>query len=199
MLSFIDPTTVPPGGFKYLQKETNTILHSHSFSEVLHKVKTHRLGNNLPMPSEWKSEVENAMCEKMPPGICRHVSNPTDYPVGPMDRRLTITEAINGAKILGAWMLKGFAKVSQQEADGRSKTCAACPFNQQAEGCTTCASNSIREAVEGVLGTSKSEAHDSLHTCQICGCTLKVAVWVPQYLLDKHKKPAAGKPAWCWA
>jgi hypothetical protein len=201
MLSLIDPTTVPPGGFRYHQKETATNLQAPSMMELLMKVKEHRLANNLPIPLEWKQEVEHALCELMPVGLCRHLAGSRDIPLGPVHRPLSIVEAISGAKVLGAWLFRGFQKIPQAEADARSRICASCPFNQPGEGCTTCASNAMREAVESVLGSSKTIAHDSLHVCNVCGCSLKVAVWCPSDLIQKHK-PADQKeaaPSFCWA
>jgi hypothetical protein len=200
MLSLIDPTTVPPGGFRYLQKETNAILSAASLPELLTKVRNHRIANNLPISLEWKMEIEQWLCEQLPSGLCRHLAGTRDIPMSPESRPLTVNESIIGAKILGSWLLKGFSKISQQEADARAKTCAACPFNQPADGCTTCASESIRQAVESVIGNSRTASHDSLHTCRICGCNVKVAVWVPKELMDKHKpqEQISKAPEWCW-
>lgn len=201
MLSLIDPYMVPPGGFKYVQAETNATITAPSMQELLLNVRNHRFANNLPIPLEWKQEIEHKLCETLPPGLCRHVPGTRDIPLPPAHRPLSVVEAITGAKIIGSWLFKGFQKISQAEADARSKICAACPFNQPAEGCTTCASNAMREAVEGVLGKSQTIAHDHLQTCQVCGCNLKVAVWCPKELIEKHK-PAEQRqsaPSFCWA
>lgn len=199
MLSLIDPTTVPPGGFRYLQAETNTTLREASLPELLVKVRDHRLANHLPIPLEWKAHILQWLCEQMPPGICRHVPGTPDIPLPPAHRPLSVVEALSGAKVLGAWLFNGFSKISQEEADARSRICAACPFNQPAEGCTTCASNALREAVEGVIGKARTVAHDSIHTCQVCGCNLRVAVWCPADLIEQHKSDKQeNKPSFCW-
>jgi len=201
MLSLVDPTMVPPGGFRYIQAETNSTITAPSLDELLVKVRDHRLANNLPITLEWKAQVIQWLCEQMPPGVCRHVAGTPDIPLPPAHRPLSVVEAITGAKILGSWLFKGFKKISQEEADTRSRICAACPFNQPGEGCTTCATNAMREAVESVLGRNRTIAHDSLQTCQVCGCTLKVAVWCPIELIHQHK-PAEQRekaPDFCWA
>jgi hypothetical protein len=199
MLSLIDPTTVPPGGFRYTQAETGATLTAASLPELMVGVRNHRMANALPIPLEWKQHVLTQLCEKMPPGICRHVAGTPDIPLPPAHRPLSVVEALTGAKVLGEWLFRGFNKISQEEADARSKICSACPFNQPAEGCTTCASNAMREAVESVLGRSRTVAHDSIHTCQVCGCTLRVAVWCPSELLSKHQSPNhERKPDFCW-
>lgn len=200
MLSLVDPTTVPPGGFRYLQAETKATLSAPSLPELLVKVRDHRLANNLPIPLEWKQEVEHRLCEEMPPAICRHLAGTRDIPLAAAHRPLSIAEAISGAKVLGAWLFRGFTKIPQEEADARSRTCAACPFNQPGEGCTTCASNAMREAVESVLGRARTIAHDALNVCNVCGCSLKIAVWCPVDLIKQHQPAGAGeKPEWCWA
>jgi hypothetical protein len=200
MLSLIDPSTVPPGGFRYLQKETKTTLSGPSLPELLMKVRDHRLANNLPISLEWKQQVEHDMCEEMPPNVCRHVFGVRDVPLPPAHRPLSIAEVLSGIKTLGAWMFQGFTKISQEEADARSRICAACPHNQEAEGCTVCASNAMREAVESVIGRARTVAHDSLKTCGVCGCQLKLAVWTPIELILKHAPLETSKlaPEWCW-
>lgn len=198
MLSLIDPTTVPPGGFRYTQPETKTKLSAPSLPELLVKVRDHRLANNLPIRLEWKQEVEESLCNELPSGFCRHVYSPRDTPLAAADRALSVYEVLAGAKLMGAWLFKGFNKVSQEEADARARICRACHFNQPATGCTTCASNAMREAVTAALGSSRTADHDSLHTCNVCGCTLQVAVWAPQDLIEKFSTKNTQAPEWCW-
>lgn len=198
MLSLIDPTTVPPGGFRYTQPETKTKLTAPSLPELLVKVRDHRLANGLPLRLEWKQEVEQSLCEELPSGVCRHVYSPRDTPLAAADRALSVYEVIAGAKLLGSWLFKGFEKVSQEEANRRGRICRSCPFNQPGEGCTTCASNALREAVTSVLGTSRTDDHESLHTCNVCGCSLRVAVWAPRDLLEKYSPQNVQAPDWCW-
>jgi len=200
MLSLIDPSTVPPGGFRYLQKETKTTLSGPSFPELLMKVRDHRLANNLPISLEWKQQVEHDMCEEMPPNVCRHVFGVRDVALPSANRALSLAEVLSGVKTIGAWMFHGFSKVSQEEADSRAKICASCPYNQPDEGCTACSKHAIGEAIQAVIGTSRTIAHDILNSCAICGCTLRVAVWVPMDLILKHSPPTAENtpPEWCW-
>lgn len=200
MLSLIDPTTVPPGGFRYVQQETKTTLSGPSLPELLVKVRDHRLANNLPISLEWKAQVENWLCDQMPPAVCRHLFGSRDINLAPAHRPLSIVEAISGAKVMGAWMFSGFEKVSQEEADRRARICSACPHNQPGTGCTTCASNALREAVQAVIGTARTVAEDTIHTCQVCGCVLKLAVWTPISLILKHSPITADNnpPSWCW-
>jgi hypothetical protein len=200
MLAFVDPTTIPPGGFKYLQKETNATIYAASLHEMLGKVRQHRIANNLPIPIEWKLEIENSMCTGMPPGTCRHLNrHPSqDVVLQQPHRPLQMAEMLSGVKVLGSWMWTGFQKVDQDEANRRSSICAACPLNQPSGGCSACASNAMREAVEQILGRSRTVAHDNISVCHICGCSLKVAVWVPIDLLLKHKPQGEQRPEWCW-
>lgn len=199
MLSLIDPTTIPPGGLKYIQKETNTTLTAASMPELLDKVRRHRLGNNLPIPNEWKQEIEDSLCQTMPVGICRHTIKPTeDWLLPNAHRPLRMAELLSGARVLGSWMFSGFQKVEQEEADRRSRICAACPFNQEDGGCTICAKAALSEAVQSVIGNVRSVAHDVLKSCTICGCTLKLAVWTPLDLILKNSPQTAQQPSWCW-
>lgn len=200
MLAFVDPTTIPPGGFRYVQAETNTTIQAASLPELFGKVRGHRLANNLPIPVEWKLEIEDKVCSIMPPGVCRHLMRSADRDVVLQQphRPLQVAELLSGVRVLGSWMWTGFKKVDAEEANRRSKICAACPLNQPGGGCSACASNAMREAVEQILGRSRTIAHDNLQVCHVCGCSLKVAVWVPMELLIKHKPADQNRPDWCW-
>lgn len=158
------------------------------------------MANNLPIPVEWKLEIESEVCSKMPPGICRHLmrSPEQDVVLQQPHRPLQVAEMLSGVKVLGSWMWTGFKKVDIEEANRRATICAACPLNQPSGGCSACAANAMREAVTQILGRDRTVAHDSLNVCHICGCSLKVAVWVPMELLLKHKPETADRPAWCW-
>ena len=58
-------TTVPPGGFRYTQPETGVAIHAYSWNGLLNKVREHRLGNGLPIPANWQTEVELQLCQTL--------------------------------------------------------------------------------------------------------------------------------------
>lgn len=196
MLRLIDPGTVPPGGFRYLCPETQTWVNAASLGELVHAATRHRTANKLGTPENFAEHIEAQMCSHMPPGTCKHEAGV----VMSGSRRLTFHEVVAATKTLGAWFLKGTPKVAQAEADKRAAICLSCPMNQNFDGCTTCAEKDLREAIVGFMGESKTAVDAALHTCGVCGCTLKAAIWMPLDLLVKHadKQALANAPAWCW-
>lgn len=196
MLRLLDPTTVPPGGFRYLCPETQTWINAPSMGELIAKAEQHRLANKLAIPEEFKAHVEAQLCSFSPPGTCKHEAGVAMS--GP--RRLTFQEVVGATMMLGSWFLKGTPKVEQAEAERRATICLSCPMNQNFDGCTTCAERDLREAMVGFMGDSKTPYDAALHSCFACGCTLKAAVWFPLEVLRKTITPEikAQLPAHCW-
>lgn len=196
MLRLLDPTSVPPGGFRYLCPETQTRITAASFAELLAAAETHRKGNNLPVSQDFKTEVEEQLCSIMPPGTCRHGAGVVMS--GP--RRLTFADVVSATKTLGSWLLKGTPKVEQAEAERRAGICLSCPMNQNFDGCTSCAEKELREAMVSFMGDSRTPYDARLHTCFACGCTLKAAIWFPLEILRKGMTPEITEalPAHCW-
>jgi len=196
MLKLIDPSTVPPGGFRYLCEETKTWIDAPSMGELVNKATRHRTANHLGTPENFREHIEAQMCSHMPPGTCKHEAGVAVSG----SRRLTFHEVVAATKTLGAWFLKGTPKVSQGEAERRANICLACPMNQAFDGCTTCAEKDLRAAIVDFMGESKTPYDAGLHSCSVCGCTLKAAIWFPLELLVKHadKEALKNAPSHCW-
>lgn len=197
MRKLLDPTTEPPnGGWKYMNEEDGHWSKASSKGELLHAAKAYRAANGFGIPTNFEELLEDQLCSRMPPGTCRQ--NGTIVRTG--IRSLSLADILAATKTLGEWFLKGMQKVTQGEAERRAAICLGCPFNQPADGCTTCGENDIRSLVASVVGDSHTGVDANLHSCHVCGCTLKAAVWLPGELLRKHANPEAMKlaPAWCW-
>lgn len=195
MLKLSDRGTVPPGGFKYLNRETQTWVTAASFHELVSAVTRHRTANGLPISSEMDSIVEDQLCTGLPPGTCNHQTEPAfTY------KQLNLTDVLAATAMLGKFLIGGRQKVSREEANRRANICASCPANQPTSSCTTCSMNTIRQAVNAVVGGEEVNADSMLGVCAACGCSLKAKVWIPLDLLQQHMTPEtlAGLPQWCW-
>lgn len=198
MLYLLDRTTVPPGGFKYLCTETGTWITAASHHELIGSVRRHLSANVLPISATLEQDVEHSLCATLPPGICMH-KDPQIQLQETRVRKLSIAEVVSATLSIGEFLLRGRERVSPEEANRRAKICTTCPFNQPAGDCTTCSHTSIREVVEKVVGGAQTDSDAALHSCYVCGCTLKAAVWMPLDILQRH----AGEnlktlPEWCW-
>lgn len=167
-----------------------------SHGELLHAAKVYRAANGFGIPTNFSEMVEDQICRRMPPGTCRQ--NGVVVRNGFLN--MTLADILAATKTLGEWFIKGMKKVDQVEADRRAAICLSCILNQPAGNCTTCAETSIREVVASVVGDSHTPYDANLHTCPVCHCTLKAAVWFPIELLKKHANPEAVNlaPEWCW-
>lgn len=196
MLHLLDPTSVPPGGFRYLCPETQTWIRAASMGELVAASEKHRAANKLGIPDSFREHVEAQLCSHMPPGTCKHEAGVAVS--GP--RRLTFQDVVSATKTLGSWFIKGTPKVDQVEAERRASICLSCPMNQNFDGCTTCAEKDLREAIAGLMGNSKTPYDSSLHTCFACGCTLKAAIWFPIDILRKNMAEGVNEmlPDHCW-
>lgn len=102
------------------------------------------------------------------------------------------------------WYLKGGTLVDQNTANMRAAICAACHNNKSSSevrrGCSTCnkMGNTILNSVRAKIIKNNSTPHDSrLLTCAICGCCLKISVWIPNQILLKTED-ANAYPTHCW-
>lgn len=194
MLKLLDPGTVPPGGFRYLCPETRTWINAASFSELVAAASKHRASNQLGVPGHFKEQVEDQLCITMPPGTC--MQNGVARTTG--TRELAFADIVSATKTLGEWVLRGMKKVDQKEAERRANICLSCPFNQPHSGCTSCTEKEMRELVMSVIGDSTTPVDGQLHTCHICGCTLRAAIWLPLEILQKHMRKDLEPPDYCW-
>lgn len=108
------------------------------------------------------------------------------------------------AQFASNWLLKGGTLVDQNTANIRAATCATChnnkPSSEARVGCSVCnkmgnaAINAVRSSV---IKNNKTTSDHRLLTCAVCGCDLKISVWIPnQILLTKQESNAY--PSFCW-
>ncbi len=189
-------TTVPPGGYRYLQPETKVWVSAPSWEDLLTAVRNHRRANNLPIGQEFTSEVESQLCANLPPEICSHDRSKSKTWRGP----LTLEELLRGTGTLISWFLDGMKKVLPDEADRRAAICGSCHFNQNFQGCTSCNQTVLHKLTEKITGSQKTKHDGLLQNCTICGCSNKAAVWLPLDVLQENTPAEINDdfPEWCW-
>ena len=64
-LRFPEKNMVPPGGWKYLQRETNALIGGGHWGELLSNIVAHRQANNLPIGAAFEDAVEFDICESL--------------------------------------------------------------------------------------------------------------------------------------
>ena len=102
------------------------------------------------------------------------------------------------ARILTEWIGSGGDPVSREVASARADTCATCPHNQPGAVLESGLAEAIREQDGLRRGHKLTLANEgNLRSCNICGCYLKLKVWVPMRHLAPRTK-MDDFPATCW-
>jgi len=185
----------PPGGWYYKDPETGREFKPVAFDDMLGMIKAQRKANNLPIPANLREQVEEQVCQHVPPEWCEG-RDPKKHPVEP----LTFEQALSGTAVMIDWMLHGAKIIEQKEADERSKICAHCHFNSGISGCSNCSMGRVRELVAKIVGNKVTVGDGRIQACKICGCALKAKVWIPLDILQKHMSAEQNDqfPEWCW-
>lgn len=196
MQKLIDQNTVPPDGFRYLQSETRTWIRAPDYSNLFVEVRDHRKANNLPLGTFWEAEVEDQLCQMLPPGLCKE-STPAQ--TKNVFTRVGWEQVVAGTKTLVNWAAKGFAPVDQALAESRGNICSRCYFNVgHSGGCHSC--GQVQKLAMSIIGTRTTPANPFLKVCAVCRCTLQAKVWAPIDVVDKGTPEEIynGYPSFCW-
>lgn len=189
------PNTVetPPGGWKYWVAETQTWVHSWAdYDTFKGQVLKHLGANGLPAPLNIEDLIQDQICRRLEPGRCSAEGVPM---VGSIPA--TLETFFRGTRTIGAWLLSG-ESVSEAEAESRANICAHCPFNDPIHGCPSCQMGKVAALVVSYIKDLKQ--FPQLKSCRICGCALKVKVYVPKAEIRKRepKELTAKYPDHCW-
>jgi hypothetical protein len=196
MQKLLDPNTVPPDGYRYHQSETKTWIRAPDYANLFLSVHDHRKANNLPLGTFWEAEVEDQLCQQLPPGNCK------ETPPGQSRNvftRVDWNEIVEGTKTIVAWAAKGLAKVDQDLANKRAAICAGCYFNvQMSGGCHTC--GHLQNLAMKFTGAKKTTSDPFLKACAVCKCSLQAKVWVPIDAIDQGTNEELYNkfPNFCW-
>lgn len=187
---------VPPGGFRYLVPETGVLIQGPSFDDLKSEVKKHLKANARLIPIDLEEQIETWICEQMPAGICKRGLGETRAP----SATVGFQQIIDGTSTLLDWFIKGRKRVEKEESERRIKICAACPFNQEIEGCTTCNLNRLHQIVNAIVGDGAIEGESHIKACAICGCSLRAKVRIPLDVLQAHIDSTVNSnfPDFCW-
>lgn len=107
----------------------------------------------------------------------------------------------DGIKNLTDWLGSGGKIVDPAEAQRRANTCVNCGLNKPGATVTTAVALAIRAQL-GVKNKLKLrvDGEKSLHTCQACGCVLRLLIWEPQDRVEASitDEEASKLPGMCW-
>lgn len=113
-----------------------------------------------------------------------------------VDRAL---QMVNGARILADWIGDGGHVVGQEDAQRRADVCLKCPKHSTNYSFAEPVADTIKSQLELKKHLEfRVRGEKSLHVCSVCGCVLRLKVWLPweRIKLDEDEKP--NYPASCW-
>lgn len=103
----------------------------------------------------------------------------------------------DGAGPVSRWLISGEV-VPHFTAQHRSEICLECPRHNPDQTAAVLIGEGVRALLESKnkMGL-KVESEDKLGTCEVCGCVVKLQVWEPSELLEKHTDRNLF-PVGCW-
>jgi hypothetical protein len=190
------PNTTPPGGFVFLQKETQTRLESRFLSELAKLVADHRAYKGLPRATEDEArvDIERQICADAPPGVC-HGEQAEDYsPFNNLARHISLDKIESFSFAAFEFLKSGMKIVDVEEQDRRVEICRGCKFNYQPSACSCTPLWAFLNSI-----VPKSRHRDNLFVCGICGCALQAKIVAPDGVVKESNRGRGLRfPEWCW-
>lgn len=198
-LEIINPDESPPGGWRFVQKESGRVFEHYAHKPFLEQIRDHRLANGYPISADWVAEIHDELCREHPEWgntICRRIGANS----GP--RLLSFAATMSFLQLLGKWVTAGAPYVDQEVAEERAEICASCPKNVYSEfGCGNCTTK-IQQIISIIGGKRTTSLDDKLNSCAICSCNLKAAVHFPLESQESNLTPEMKQELrdvpWCW-
>lgn len=207
-IEFILKTTkeTPPGSFRVTIPQSGLTITHYDWTAFTNAYRDHHIANGFPLTEDWREELQDRLCrENMPlwQDFCKRVGKR----VGRKGLSFgAIMSGLNVMKSIVGRILKGEAAwVPQEEAERRAAICVTCDLNSKriTFGCGSCSSGFLK-LLKLVIGNKTTTQDNSLGSCGVCSCALKVAVHVPLDLqwdaLDEPTKEKFRDPSlsYCW-
>jgi hypothetical protein len=105
----------------------------------------------------------------------------------------------NGIKTLKEWLGDGAKTVSTDQAQLRANVCLQCPKHSTTAFLEEITAGAIKRQVELKNHLQlRVYGEKSLHVCEVCGCAMKLKVWLPlETILPDEEEKAKFDPR-CW-
>ncbi len=173
-MALLKSRSTPPGGWTYLQAETQAIITDENKDALVDRVVEHRKYKGLTPTDreEVRKEIERQICSKLGHNECRK-EGPEDKwtPRDGSKPKVGMTQVLAFSKAAIAFITSGGELVPIEEAQRRAEICRACHFNQEMTGCSCDIFYKILDAA-----IPKARKLPGLHVCGVCNCTNSVKV-----------------------
>lgn len=196
---------VPPGAWYFINPPK---IEGSDYDDLIDRVHAHLRAqgdNDISRPAV-EILVQEQICARWPQG-CGMAFN-----VGPQ----FVEGASRFVETAKNFAATGGELVDQDTADRRSSTCAGCHNNvasiAQSSGCKACnkAIQALNDAawwmaekgidvIRGtILANRQSRDQNKIGKCALCGCDLKLSVWLPNKTFGYSEADKNMWPTHCW-
>jgi hypothetical protein len=194
MLKLARKNVTPPGGFRYVDSDTNQKFSAPDMARLVKKVTVHRTSNKLPIPDDLPERIEDWLCGKMPAGICKDSRGRT---VRYGAAHKTAESAVRATMLIHRIMQRASrSNVKTRVANARAAVCRDCSKNLPFAGCMSC--RGVRSIIENLKRGRRTAHDDKLMACGICGVLNQIHVFIDEQTIIETTKKASGYPEHCW-
>ena len=192
----------PPGGWRYTDPDTGFNFRKYrTIEELVDRVTTYRLHNNLPPIPSLRLIIEHWLCCQ--PNMEQHCK-----PTTVVSRSLR--QYLQGAKAAVKIAASGdSAYTTQQEAEARAVICVDCFQNVENKKHSRLGRYTDKY-LRSMVGSRRTSLDEQLFSCNLCTCPLRPKVHVTQSIIEEAltrkergvlKIPMtskSGKKFYCW-
>lgn len=188
----------PPGGWSYLQRETEFTLKGENEQQLIDLVVSHRVYKNLK-PQERdlvQLDIERQICTKLGSMECKKEGVEDKWvPRNPERNVITMSGVLAFSKAAFAFLKSGGELATVEEAKRRAEICRGCPLNQQMTGCSC---NTFYKVIDATV--SGERKLPGLHVCRACDCSLvaKVNLTEDQVRVSNEGRKITWPGSACW-
>ena len=167
-----------------------------TFENLFDNVARTRYALGVSSGLDLRKEVEAWVCQENP-NDCTGIDL-----TKPRKRRMTLSDVINGSRVMMSFVKSGREVVLREEAERRAQICMKCEMNQIFPMSCAGLCGPLLDTVKAIVGQQGTQYDGSLHSCSICACFNQAQIWIPLEILEKGtdenmKKQFSGVPN-CW-
>jgi hypothetical protein len=173
-MALLKTRSTPPGGWTYLQVETQAKITAENEDALIDQVIAHRQYKGLPTSgrAETKNEIERQICVRLGHHECAPEGDGDKWvPQDGTKPIIGMMQMIAFSKAALAFVASGGELASAEEARRRSVGCLACPMNQPVTGCSC---GIFYRAIEAAVPSSRRI--EGLNVCMACSCSLQAKI-----------------------
>lgn len=192
MLKLLKRDTTPPGGFRYIDPDTNVPISAFSMRDLVRLSTSHRNANKLPIPENFQAIIEDWICQQMPAGVC--VTEGGFIVTSGVQTSFNIIRLTMAAhKIMKA---KKRVPTTHDEALRRAAICVVCSKNVPATGCSSC--KGVKDIIKSMRSIGAATQYDTkLESCASIGLLNEISIYLDEETLSEISSKRKF-PETCW-